>query len=546
MLLKSNWVRVLSFALLGPSTVNAVKLSNDAQALLNESMTIQDAIYDPAASYLRYFYFPLAAGPHETRSTVWYSVGLLQRNCDNDVDEAVKILKSVIGDQEKNTSVQWYGDYTVYPEQPTVGSAAYPSVIYNSWDPNWRGFIGTALIIIYEEFRSLLPADVQDLILESLYNSTIGDSYRVGGVDEDNLYPAYSNAWLMRSVASSWTGHKLNDANMTAAGEADALDFLDLFDRNDTLSEFNGPTYAGVSIYALTIAAKYLGSTNSTIGHNAKRVIQHIWDYESQLWNPHMRNFAGPWDRSYGYDMNSYVAIMSIWVWTLVGKDKTWRSTSPIWTMAHADDFEIAPVIAVLSEFHKSLIPPRVISRLKSFPGEHTYTGHAYAPPADFEPRNITTWLSENLTIGTDSFNQGVVGGFSKDSSSFSPSVVQWMRSDESIGYFNLYPTETALQADVTPYTLNLTYPLGNDSSTFTFILASNPLGSKRDITDLTDVDGLKIIVGGTVDPVPQISFCGLVGGACDIIHGFEFWNVTFSMPENSTDVPQIQFEFET
>jgi hypothetical protein len=95
-------------------------------------MTIQDAIYDPSVSYLRYFYYPLAAGSHETRSTVWYSVGLLQRNHDNDVEEAVKILRNVIGDQEKNISAQWFGDYTVYPEQPTVGSPAYPPVVRSS------------------------------------------------------------------------------------------------------------------------------------------------------------------------------------------------------------------------------------------------------------------------------------------------------------------------------------------------------------------------------------------------------------------------------
>ena len=32
-------------------------------------------------------------------------------------------------------------------------------------------------------------------------------------------------------------------------------------------------------------------------------------------------------------------------------------------------------------------------------------------------------------------------------------------------------------------------------------------------------LDGLKIdVVGGTVDPVPEISFCGLVGGTCSIV----------------------------
>lgn len=128
-MLKSTWLQALGTALLGASLVHSVQLSHHAQTLFDESMTLQDAIYDPSASYLRYFYFPLAAGPHETRSSIWYSVGLLQRNLDNDAEEAAKILKNIIGDQEKNKSAQWYGDYTKYPEQPTVGSPAYPPVV---------------------------------------------------------------------------------------------------------------------------------------------------------------------------------------------------------------------------------------------------------------------------------------------------------------------------------------------------------------------------------------------------------------------------------
>lgn len=42
-------------------------------------------------------------------------------------------------------------------------------------------------MVVYEEFRHLLPEDVQHLILESMYNNTVGDSYRVGGIDDDNL-----------------------------------------------------------------------------------------------------------------------------------------------------------------------------------------------------------------------------------------------------------------------------------------------------------------------------------------------------------------------
>lgn len=81
------------------------------------------------------------------------------------------------------------------PEEPCVGTEAYPASIYGTWDPNWRGFVGTTLIVAMEEFSDLISEPTQHLILESLHNATKGDEYRFGNIDnsKDNLYPAYSN-----------------------------------------------------------------------------------------------------------------------------------------------------------------------------------------------------------------------------------------------------------------------------------------------------------------------------------------------------------------
>lgn len=107
----------------------AVELAGYAKDMFDESMEFLDDIYDPEAGYLNYFYYPLAANRHETRSSVWYASGLLQRNEGADLEEAVKIITNIIGGQEKNVSAQWYGDYTKYPEEPTVGSPAYEPVV---------------------------------------------------------------------------------------------------------------------------------------------------------------------------------------------------------------------------------------------------------------------------------------------------------------------------------------------------------------------------------------------------------------------------------
>jgi hypothetical protein len=227
-----------------------------------------------------------------------------------------------------------FGDYQIYPEEPSVGTDQYPPNIYNSWDPNWRGFVGTSFVVMLEEFADLIPQDTREYMMESLYNTTIGDSYRVGGVDKDNLYPAYSNPSIMRAFVSGWVGRRVNDSNMTTAGENYAKDIIDLFVRDNTLSEFNSGTYAGVSLFALTLWAKYMPES-SLMGQYGPEMIRQTWTSLGELYNANLKNVAGPWDRSYGFDMNRYLSILALQMWTLVGKEKApvnakVRKTSPV------------------------------------------------------------------------------------------------------------------------------------------------------------------------------------------------------------------------
>lgn len=39
------------------------------------------------------------------------------------------------------------------------------------------------------------------------------------GYDGDNLVTAYTNPAIGRALIVEWTGHRLNDANLTAAGQ---------------------------------------------------------------------------------------------------------------------------------------------------------------------------------------------------------------------------------------------------------------------------------------------------------------------------------------
>ncbi|WYZ38274.1 hypothetical protein EsH8_III_000188 [Colletotrichum jinshuiense] len=523
-------------ALAGSATASSyvASLSVNAQGLLNESMAWMDQYYDRSAGYL-YDIGSASALRHETRSSVWYALGLLARNEGDDAAEAEKIITNTIGSQFQVVEEQWYGDYQKYSEEPYVGSEYYPSSIYNSWDPNWRGFVGTTLVMALEEFPHLLSNDTQDLILESLHNATKGDEYRVGGVDDDNLYPAYSNPAIMRAFVSGWTGRRLQDANMTQSGENYAQEIIDLFERANTLSEFNSGTYTGVSLFGLILWSKYLPE-DSIMTTKGPQMLLDTWKAVAQLWHPGMKNMAGPWDRSYGYDMNRYVSLMALWFWTLIGKENSSLISAPQ-VMSHAADYAWAPLFAVLADFHESLLPEGLVSNLTTFGGEHTFSASTYYPPYDLVPRNITTWLSDNLTIGAESFEENVIGGPSRSQESFNPAVIQWNTGSE-ISFISLYPTEMALDVEVSPNKLSLTYPNGTADSIFTFVVGT--FIKKPTITGWSDVQGLSVNVSGNVNETYSLSFAGSMGGSGSPIRDFEFWNFTYSVPQGFEGKPNI------
>lgn len=295
--------------------------SDNARSLFTDSMAFLDRYWDSRYGYLLDV-SAAAALRHETRTSSWYAIGLLARNEGDDVANAERIIKAVIGGQHKDPNDQWFGTYEKYPEEPKVGTPTYPAEIYGSYDPNWRGFIGTGLMIGIEEYPHLLSFEVKDLIMESMRNVTIGDSYRVGGVDGDNLYPAYSNPSLMRALTTGWTGRRLNDSNMTVAGENYANEIIELFNQTETLSEFNSPTYLGISLYALTMWDKYLPEY-SVMKQQGKRIVEKTYAAVGELWHPGMQNLAGPSDRTYGFDMNKYFAAIAPWLWLIVGKEES-------------------------------------------------------------------------------------------------------------------------------------------------------------------------------------------------------------------------------
>lgn len=86
------------------------------------------------------------------------------------------------------------------------------------------------------------------------------------------------------------------------------------------------------------------------------------------------------------------------------------------------------------------------------------------------------------------------------------------------MGWLTLYAQVKELVAVAGEWTLDMTYPAGNSTSTFQFLVGTNSKAGKRDVASWEDVEGIKVTVEGTVDPRYNVTFSGLVGGAGETI----------------------------
>jgi len=179
--------------------------------------------------------------------------------------------------------------------------------------------------------------------------------------------------------------------------------------------------------------------------------------------------------------------------------------------MSHAADFAWAPLIAILAPFSETLIPKSVIPALKNFSGEHNFKSSTFSPPFDLYPRNITSWLAPNISIGAETFNETVIGGPAKNQRTFNPALIQW-NTGNGIGFITYYSTESHVIAEATPGSLNLTYPSGTSDSIFTLLVS--PFEKKRTISSLKDIQGLTVNVTGNVVSNYTLEFAGAYGGA--------------------------------
>ncbi|KAL0573193.1 hypothetical protein V5O48_008765 [Marasmius crinis-equi] len=325
-------------------------------------------------------------------------------------------------------------------------------------------FVTSAWIILIEEFSHLLDASLVDSIKESMYNATVGDGYRVGGVDGDNLYPIYSNPWYMRVMCATYVGHMSGDKNMSSWGDRWAEEAVSEFKRYDTISEFNSGTYTGVSLWALSLWG-YMPES-SVITREAQDIIRKTWETLGEIYNPTLRTLGGPFDRSYGLDMRRYFGFLASQITGMIGgiKNNTAPIPVPLFSAGHLEDAASLAILPLTSKFHDSLVPPSVLTSLTEFKGSHLYTAQAVSPPFDdiSVPRNYTVWNDNGVNVGGIQLDDNVVGGAAINPGQHVPALILWdagKAGGDSLGWLMLYSTAAKIDAVASNTTLAISFP---------------------------------------------------------------------------------------
>jgi len=399
-----------------PRAAQSAPLDKNTSELFKESMDLDTQLWDPTVKLVHrpgYQVEAPEAGDYMVRESSWYALGLLYRDAAGDRHRAAEILEAVLKQQYVTPGVRWYGTYKTTPEEPDPKANA---VMWTDYDPNWRHFIGTTFAMILIEY----PDRISPELSQRMYTAI--DRAIEGEIAGNRLVPSYSNIALMYGFL--WDFAAAHDKR--ADWHKRATDWIEsvyrLFKTYGVFDEYNSPTYYGVDLYGLALWRRY-GSTPRIRSIGAEMEAG-LWRDIASAYQPALRNLAGPYDRAYGMDMESYVSVVGVWMRTVLDAEH-----APLPTIGsetdHVADVWYAPHIAILG----TRVPPDALKKMQTFEGEHLVRSHIT------EQRIATAWIGRNVIFG------GEVTGKTRDvgtNTQFHPATVQWRTPSGEIGWIRV------------------------------------------------------------------------------------------------------------
>jgi hypothetical protein len=401
-----------------PSTqhISVATMSANQRALFNSSMQLADQRYDPAAHLLRTPTGRPDSPERQVRESAWYAQGLIIRGTPEDRTRAAAILDAVLAQQYLDPSTKWFGAFKRTPDEPLPkpnNVSHNPGVI--GYDPNWREFIGTTFEVILIEYPDRITPELGKRMSESI------DLAVEGELNDGHVPPSYSNIAMLFGALLDYSS--IQHPELRPKADAWAESVYKLFTAHASFGEYNSPTYYAVDLFAATLWRSY-GST-SRMRSMGEFMETTLWNDVSDFYSPLLHNIAGPWDRSYGMDMESYVAGMGIWIATVV--DASQAPLPPITASTnHVADIYFAPGPIIMGAH----MTPSARAKLSSFEGPHLVTRRID------DQRVATAWIGEHAIWGAE-FTSKTLDTI-PHKTQFFPVTVQWRMPSGRIGWIQL------------------------------------------------------------------------------------------------------------
>jgi hypothetical protein len=325
----------------------------------------------------------------------------------------------------------YHGTFRRSPDEPQP--PAEPK-LWSDYDPNWREFVGTTLTLALLEYEARLPPGLVERIDASLRRAT-------EGALERGVLPSYSNIALMSAFLQAFAGERLGEPAWVADGERLGSEVVARFRAAGAFDEYNSPTYYGVDLYALALWRVHGTEPLRAWGAELEAA---LWRDIARRYHAGMRNLAGPYDRSYGMDMQTYLAPLGLWLWLAVGHDRA-PLPEAAGTFAQAWDFGFGPLFALIGV----RVPDDALAHFEAFQGERTVE-QLVAP----QPRRVATaWLAERVMLGAED-----AGGRRRSRQQYHGATIHWLGPADGLGWIRLR-SDVPVDAHAGPHRLVLAPP---------------------------------------------------------------------------------------
>jgi hypothetical protein len=413
-----------------PRHPNVASLDKDSREIFLTSMRWGDESWDAQTRFLRAPEPFNSANPSRTsaaethaqshflvRDSSWYALGLLLRDQPGDRDRASQILRAVLQQQYNEPGKPWDGTFRRSPDEPEPGSNA---AMWRAYDPNWREFIGTTFAVILNEYPDRLPAGLDRDMLASINHAVEGE------MKQGRLVPSYTNIALMYGYLWAYAAaqnHRTDWADQATQWQESVYK---LFQQHDAFFEYNSPTYAGTDFFGLALWRDY-GATPRARAMGSE-MEESLWRTTADFYNANLRNVSGPYDRSYGMDMQSYVSVVGLCLRTVLDEKQAPLPNLDHSPVDHVADLFFVPDLVVLD----TKIPADAMKSFRALQGEHQVRRQIT------DERVATAWIGKTVIYGGEitAHTRGVDG-----QSQFHPATVQWQMPDGKIGWIQLTRT---------------------------------------------------------------------------------------------------------